>query len=141
MPSVVCHLRCGLLFSCLLSEKLILTSGVICADEEKLRAGGGRLEGVEMQAIDHEESESGSIDDELEMQELLAALGEQERDPEGEEEGTHTLDDLQLMKGGALSFFFLCFWFVLGESTKKRGAVSFRFYGGGRTIIAASCWD
>lgn len=88
--------------------KFVLTvsenSWAICADDkEESRRDAGGMEGLEMQVNDHKDSESRSIDDELEMQELLAALGEQERDPEGEE-GTHTSNDLQMMKGGALTY-------------------------------------
>ena len=53
-----------------------------------------------MQVNDHNDSEGRSIDDELEMQELLAALGEQ-HDQVGEEV---TPTDLQIMKGGALTY-------------------------------------
>ena len=56
-----------------------------------------------MHVADHEDSDSRSIDDELEMQELLAALGEQEHDPEGEK-GTRTTNDLEMMRGGALTY-------------------------------------
>lgn len=77
---------------------------VICADEEEEpHRGPGRTEELEMQVNDHRDSEGQSIDDELEMQELLAALGEQERDSEGEEV-TNTSNDLQAMRGGALTY-------------------------------------
>jgi hypothetical protein len=77
---------------------------VIFTDEkEELRRGAGGREELEIQVQEYLDSENRSIDDELEMQELLAALGEQERDPEGEE-GTNTPNDLQMMTGGALTY-------------------------------------
>lgn len=69
---------------------------------------GHRDSGNRSESMSDSKHVSRSIDDELEMQELLAALGEQERET-GRKDGADTTNNLQIyqeedLQGGALSY-------------------------------------